>query len=261
MHVPRVSGLIIAVALSAGVAAPGRAQAPPAAAPLMVFAASDIGPPFKQIVPQFEKKTRTTVTLVFGSTGTLAQQIRNGAPADVFFAANESFVNDLASENLTLRQTHTIYARGRVAAVSLKSNAIRIDELTDLTNPNIRRIAIANPQHAPYGLAAKEALEAAGLWDTLEPKLVFGENVQQAVQFVRSGSAQAGLVARSVADTSDLHWKLVDDRLHAPLNQMAVVVARTKQPAASRSFIEFVNGVQGRFVMRQFGFLLPGESF
>ena len=189
MHVPRVSGLLIAVALSAGVAAPGRAQAPPTAAPLMVFAASDIGPPFKQLVPQFEQKTRTTVTLVLGSTGTLAQQIRNGASADVFFAANESFVNDLASENLTLRQTHTIYARGRVAAVSLKSSAIRIDELTDLTNPNIRRIAIANPQHAPYGLAAKQALEAAGLWDTLEPKLVFGENVQQAVQFVRSGSA------------------------------------------------------------------------
>jgi molybdate transport system substrate-binding protein len=85
--------------------------------------------------------------------------------------------------------------------------------------------------------------------------------VQQAVQFVRSGSAEAGLVARSVADTSDLHWKLVDDRLHAPLNQMAVVLARTKQPGASMSFIEFVNSAQGRFVMRQFGFLLPGESF
>jgi molybdate transport system substrate-binding protein len=261
MHLRSVSGLIVAVALSVGLAAPGRAQAPPPAAALMVFAASDLGPPFKQIVPQFERKTRTAVTLVLGSTGTLAQQIRNGAPADVFFAANESFVNDLARENLTLRQTHAIYARGRVATVSLNSSAVRINELTDLTNPKIRRIAIANPQHAPYGLAAKQTLEAAGLWDTLEAKLVFGENVQQAVQFVRSGSAEAGLVARSVADTSDLHWKLVDDRLHAPLNQMAVVVARTKQPAVSMSFIEFVNAVQGRFVMRQFGFLLPGESF
>ena len=199
--------------------------------------------------------------LTFGFVRSLAQQIRNGAPADVFFAANESFVEDLTRENLTLRQTQTIYARGRLATVTLKSTGIRINGVSDLTNPKVRRIAIATPQHAPYGLAAKEALEAAGLWTTLEPKLVFSESVQQAVQFVRSGSAEAGLVARSVADTPDLHWKLVDDRLHAPLNQMAVVLARTKHPGVSMSFIEFVKGLQGRFVMQQFGFLRPGESF
>lgn len=248
------------VALLAGTAVSGRAQTP-SQEPLLVFAAADLGPAFAQIVPQFERKTRADVTLVLGSTGMLAQQIRNGAPADVFFAANESFIKDLAAENLTLRQTHALYARGRIAMVSLRSGNIRIDDLTDLADARIRRIAIANPQHAPYGLAARQALEAAGLWTTLEPKLVFGENVQQAVQFVRSGSAEAGLVARSVADTSDLRWKLVDAALHAPLDQMAVVLARTRQPAAAMSFIEFVNGTQGRFVMRTFGFLLPGESF
>jgi molybdate transport system substrate-binding protein len=238
---------------------PGGAQeAPPA--PLIVFAASDLGPAFAQIVPQFERKTRTDVTLGLGSTGMLAQQIRNGAPADVFFAANESFIKDLAAENLTLRQTHAIYARGRIATVTLRSGGLRINDLEDLADARITRIAIANPQHAPYGLAAKQAIEAAGLWGTLESKLVFGENVQQAVQFVRSGSIQAGIVARSVADTSDLQWKLVDARLHRPLDQMAAVLSRTKQPAASMSFIDFVNGTQGRFVMRQLGFLLPGEQ-
>lgn len=233
----------------------------PRSAALMVFAASDLGPAFAQIVPEFERKTRTDVTLVLGSTGMLAQQIRNGAPADVFFAANESFINELAAENLTLRQTHALYARGRIATVTLKSSGIRINELKDLADARVKRIAIANPQHAPYGLAAKQAIEAAGLWQALEPKLVFGENVQQAAQFVRSGSAEAGIIARSVAGTADLQWKLVDAALHAPLDQMAVVVARTKQPAASLSFIAFVNGTQGRFVMRQFGFLLPDESF
>ena len=237
-----------------------RAQAQPAG-PILVFAASDLGPAFKQIVPEFERKTGADVTLVLGSTGMLAQQIRNGAPADVFFAANESFVNDLAAENLTLRRTSTLYARGRVAAITLKSGGIRIDRLADLDNPRVKRIALANPQHAPYGFAARQALEAAGLWKTLEPRLVFGENVQQAAQFVRSGSADAGLVARSVADTPDLHWTLVDDALHAPLNQVAVALARTAQPGVSVSFIEFVNGTEGRLVMRQFGFLLPGESF
>jgi molybdate transport system substrate-binding protein len=248
---------VLGLALWSAVAA---AQAP-TAGPLTVFAASDLGPPFKQIVPQFERKTRSRVTLVLGSTGMLTQQIRNGAPADVFFAANESFINELALENLTLRQTNTLYARGRIATVTLKSGSLRVTDLKDLVNPEIRRIAIANPQHAPYGLAAKQALETAGLWDTLETKLVFGENVQQAAQFVRSGSAEAGIIARSVADAVDFQWKLVDNRLHAPLEQAAVVLTRTKQPGAAMSFIEFVNGIQGRFVMRQFGFLLPGESF
>jgi molybdate transport system substrate-binding protein len=234
------------------------AQAP---VPLVVFAASDLGPAFKQIVPQFEQRIRTSVTLVLGSTGMLAHQIRNGAPADVFFAANESFINELTAENLTLRHTQALYARGRIASVTLKSSGIRIDELRDLADARIKRISIAHPQHAPYGLAARQALESAGLWTALERKLVFGENVQQAVQFVLSGSAEAGIVARSVADTPDLHWSLVDDRLHRPLDQMAVVIARTKQARAAMSFIQFVNDARGRAVMRRFGFLLPTESF
>ncbi len=228
--------------------------AQPQPAPLTVFAASDLGPAFKQIVPPFEARARTTVTLALGSTGMLAQQIRNGAPADVFFAANESFVNDLVAESLTVPGTDAIYARGRVAIVTLKSSNLRVNDLKDLANPQIRRIAIANPQHAPYGLAAKQALETQGLWSGLESRLVFGENVQQAVQFVRSGSAEAGIVARSVAGTPDLIWRLVDERLHQPLNQKAVVLARTKQAATARSLIEFINGSQGRAVLKQFGF-------
>lgn len=226
-----------------------------------VFAAADLGPPFKQLVPQYERKTGTKITLVLGSTGTLTQQIRNGAPADVFFAANEAYIQQLSAEFLTIEWTRRLYARGRIATVTLKATGISVDELNDLAQPSVRRIAIANPTHAPYGLAAKEALEAAGLWKTVAPKLVFGENVQQAVQFVRSGSAEAGIVARSVADTPDLKWKLVEQQLHAPLDQVAVVLARTKQRAASTAFIEFVNSTQGRVVMRQFGFLLPGEAF
>jgi molybdate transport system substrate-binding protein len=260
MNVRRLIRAVVLV-MAAGAAAVSSGAQTPSSRPLTVFAAADLGPAFRQIVPEFERKTQNRVTLVLGSTGMLAQQIRNGAPADLFFSANESFVTELADENLTLRQTHVLYARGRIATVTLKSGGIRIGELTDLTGARVRRIAIANPQHAPYGLAAKQALEAAGLWKTVQPKLVFGENVQQAVQFVRSGSAEAGLVARSVSDTPDLHWTLVDDRLHAPLNQVAVVLARTKRADASKSFLDFVNSLEGRAVMRQFGFLLPGENF
>ena len=260
MSGPRLLCLVVALLQAGTGTIVGGAQAAPSVS-LTVFAAADLGPPFKQIVPQFERQSGIDVTLVLGSTGMLAQQIRNGAPADVFFAANESFVDSIAAENLTLRRTNSLYARGRIAIVTLKSGGVRINDLDDLADARVRRIALANPQHAPYGMAAKQALEATGLWKTLEPRLVFGENVQQAVQFVRSGSVEAGIVARSVADTPDLQWKLVDEGLHAPLSQMAVVLARTKQRAASISFIEFVNGTQGRFVMRQFGFLLPGDSF
>jgi molybdate transport system substrate-binding protein len=161
---------------------------------------------------------------------------------------------------LTLQHSQQVYARGRIALVALRSGPVHVDSLTDLADARVKHIAIANPQHAPYGLAAKQALEAAGLWTALEPKLVFGENVQQAAQFVRSGSAEAGIVARSVSDTPDLTWRLVDQRLHAPLDQMAVVLGRTKQPQAAAAFIAFVNSAGGRIVMRQFGFLLPGES-
>jgi molybdate transport system substrate-binding protein len=205
--------LLVTVLLAAATTVSGRAQARPIA-PLIVFAAADLGPPFKQIVPHFERATGARVTLVLGSTGVLAQQIRNGAPADVFFAANETFITTLAAESLTLRHTHALYARGRIATVTLRAGGIRLNALADLADARVKRIAIAHPQHAPYGLAARQALEATGLWKTVEPKLVFGENVQQAVQFVRSGSVDAGIVARSVADTPDLAWQLVDERLH-----------------------------------------------
>lgn len=245
----------LAVAAFAGSSVSTAAQTSGA---LTVFAASDLGPAFKQIVPQFERKTGTSVTLVLGSTGMLTQQIRNGAPADVFFAANESFVTQLAAEQLTLPHTTAPYARGRIAIVALKSTSIHIETLANLADNRVRRIAMANPQHAPYGLAAKQALEAAGIWKAVEPKLVFGENVQQAVQFVRSGSADAGLVARSVSDTPDLRWTLVDAGLHASLEQVAVVLARTKRPREAGAFIAFVNSANGRIVMKQFGFLMPG---
>ena len=248
---------VMGLAMLTMAAAPFAGPAPPRA--ITVFAASDLGPPFKRIVAEYERRTGTAITLVLGSTGTLTQQIRNGAPADVFFAANEEYVRQLAAESLTIESTRCLYARGLLALVTLKRTNHGVVALDDLANSRVKRIAMANPAHAPYGMAARQALETTGLWRIVEPKLVYGENVQQAVQFVRSGSVDAGIVARSVADSPDLRWHLIDERLHRPLNQAAVVLARTKEAAASLAFIEFVNGPDGRPVMRQFGFVPPGE--
>jgi molybdate transport system substrate-binding protein len=228
---------------------------------LTVFAASDLAPAFEKIIPQFEATANARVTLVLGSSGTLAQQIRNGAPADVFFAANESFIDGLMPDGLIVSQSRVRYARGRVVLVTLKASRLPIHSLHDLSDPKVRRVAIANPGHAPYGVAAQQALETAGLWKVVQPKLVYGENVQQAVQFVRSGSVDAGIVARSIAEGPDLTWQLVDANLHAPVNQMAAIVTRSKEQELARSFLKFIAGVHARTVMRHLGFLLPGEDF
>jgi molybdate transport system substrate-binding protein len=251
----------VAVALTAGLLqrAPARAQVTPAT--LTVFAAADLGPAFRRLIPIFERSAGARVTFVPGSTGTLTQQIRNGAPADLFFAASESAIDDLSKEGLVLPQSRTLYARGRLVLASLTSSPLHPAALKDLADPRIRRIAIANPAHAPYGLAAQQALQAAGVWSVVQPKLVYGENVQQALQFVQSGSADAGIVARSLADSGHIVWTLVDPLQYAPLNQTAVVLARTTQSRLALSFLTFVQGPQGRAAMKQFGFLIPGEDF
>jgi molybdate transport system substrate-binding protein len=228
---------------------------------LTVFAAADLGPAFRQLIPEFERSAHAHVTLVPGSTGTLAQQILNGAPADLFFAASESATDDLGREGLILPQSRTLYARGQLVLAGLKTSTVHPRTLQDLANPRIRRIAIANPSHAPYGLAAQQALQTAGLWTAVQPKLVYGENVQQALQFVQSGSAEAGIFARSLAETQGLAWTLVDSSLYAPINQTAVVLNPAKQPALALLFLEFVKGPRGRAVLKRFGFLLPGEDF
>ncbi len=252
----RSSLTVLALAALGSVAA-AFAQSEPKA--LTVFAASDLGPALERLVPLFEKTANAKVTMVLGSSGTMAQQIRNGAPADVFFSANERFIDDLAGDTAILPNTRVRYARGRIVTVTLKANAERISSLRDLAEPRVRRVAIANPGHAPYGEAARQALEATGLWKVVEPKLVYAENVQQTIQFVRSGSADAAIAARSIVELPDLAWTLIDADLHAPITQMAAVVSRTKDRALASAFLTFINGQQGRAVLAQFGFLPPAS--
>ncbi len=137
---------------------------------------------------------------------------------------------------------------------------IEIAQLQDLENPLIQRIAIANPEHAPYGLAAKEALLATGLWESVEPKLVYGENIRQTLQFIQTGDAQAGIVALSIANVPEIRWTLIDADLHTPLLQALAVVKSSSQPEAARAFAAFVNSEEGRVIMRRYGFVMPGET-
>lgn len=236
--------------------APAAASAQPA---VTVFAAADLAFAFKELAPRFEKALGVRVTVVPGSTGNLARQIEHGAPADVFFAADESVVKRLVAERVLIAETRTMYARGRIVLATAKRFGPRLTDVKGLLDPRVRHVAIANPLHAPYGKAAEEALRKAGVWESLKPKMVYGENIRHALQFVQAGAAEAGIVARSVADVPEVEWVLIDASLHAPLNQTAAVVRRSARPELGLALIQFVNGPEGREIMRRYGLLLPGE--
>ena len=228
-------------------------------AEVAVFGASDLALAFKEIVPKFERALGVKVTLVLGSTGTLAKQIEHGAPADVFFAADRTFIEELAVKGVVIPETRALYAQGRLVLATARSAGAKLTELRQLTDARIRHVAIANPAHAPYGRAAEQTLRAVGVWDPVRAKLVYGENIRQALQFVESGAAEAGLIALSLANVPAIDYVVIDRTLHAPLNQSVAVVRRSRRPELGLAFIQFVNGAEGRPIMKRFGFLLPGE--
>jgi molybdate transport system substrate-binding protein len=222
--------------------------------PLKVAAASDLARAFTDVGEAYTKKTGQKVVFSFGSTGLLTKQIQEGAPFDVFAAANRSYVDEAVNAGACRGETAALYARGRIVVWTKSGEAPALEALRDA---KYTKIAIANPEHAPYGRAAKEALERTGVWGAVAPKMVYGENVQQTLQFAQTGNADVAIVALALAMVSDGRYAPVDTALHAPLDQALVVC---KGGPGSREFVAFVNGEEGRAVMRRYGFLLPGES-
>jgi len=247
--------LLLAACANNGVQEPASAVGDP----LLVAAAADLQFAFTDIGAMFSKQTGHAVDFSFGSTGLLTQQIENGAPFDVVAAANVSYVDRLREKDLIIPDSEQLYAQGRIVLVVNRQASVVATTLADLQSSDIQRIAIANPTHAPYGLAAQQALQTAGLWDALQPKIVFGENVRQTLQFVQTGDAQAGIVSLSIAGVPEVRSTPIDSSLHAPINQAMAILKRTKQETLARQFIAFVNGPQGRPVMKKYGFLLPDE--
>ena len=247
--------LLLAAALLGDVT-PSRSAEPPT---LTIFAAADLAFALRDLAPRFEKAGGVKVSLVLGSTGTLARQIEHGAPADVFFAANESFIDDLARVGAVIPETKGLYAQGRLVLATSRSFGAKLTDLRQLADAKVRRVAIANPQHAPYGKAAEQALRKVGLWEAVQPKLVYGENIRHALQFLQTGATDAGIVALSVANVPEIDWVAIDPALHASLNQVVAVVRKSGRPELGLAFIQFVGGPEGRRIMKSYGFLLPGE--
>jgi len=227
---------------------------------IIVAAASDLTPAFEELGRRYEQDTGTRVTFTFGSTGMLAQQIENGAPFDLFAAANVEFIDRLERQGLIVGDTKALYARGRITVWTRTDSGLEIKGIVDLARAEVRRIAIANPDHAPYGKAAREALESAGIWGSVEPKVVYGENIRQAMQYAETGNADVAITALSLSVGRNGHWTLIPEELHKPLDQALAVIKGSRKEQDARRFAEFINSPQGRTLMRKFGFILPGEA-
>jgi len=230
------------------------------ATPLKVAAAADLSLAFREVAQAFESRSGQKVIFSFGSTGLLAKQIAEGAPYDVFAAANVSFADDVIRAGSCAGDSKALYARGRIVVWTPRTELQPPKTLAELADRRFVKIAIANPEHAPYGRAAMQALTKAGLADQLRTRLVYGENVLQTLQFARSGNVEAAVVALSLAIVTDGNYLTIDEALHQPIDQAMVVCGKNPERlSAARQFSTFVNSAEGRVIMRRFGFLLPGE--
>jgi molybdate transport system substrate-binding protein len=252
-----------ALAFAASVATFGRVRAQ--TAPL-IAAASDLKFALEEFAAEFRDTHHTEIRLVFGSSGNFARQIRQGAPYELFLAADEDYVLALARDGYT-RDTGDLYAIGRIVVMVPVDSPIAVDPHLDgieqaLASGNLARFAIANPEHAPYGLRAKQALESRGLWPALQPYLVFGENIAQTVQFVVAGAVSAGIGALSLALAPTLAGRqrhaVIPADWHEPLRQRMVLLAGAGAVAAQ--FYDWLRGARARVILRRYGFLLPGED-
>lgn len=229
---------------------------------ITVAAAADLKFAMDEIVTGFKKShSGAELDVIYGSSGKFHTQIQQGAPYDLFFSADINYPRELAKKGMAASEVKP-YAVGRVVLWSNSMDASKMT-LASLTDPKIARIAIANPKHAPYGKRAEEALKASGLWDRLQPKFVFGENIAHTAQFVQTGNAQVGIIALSLAVNPELAKKggyyLIPDKLHNPLEQGYII---TKQGAAkllAKQFADYMGSKPARSIMTRYGFVLPGE--
>ena len=233
------------------------------AAELKIAAASDLNFAFKDLVAEYEKKTGDQVKLTLGSSGNFYSQIENGAPFDLYFSADIRYPQKLIEGGHGVADSLYKYAVGRIVLWVPTGSAVPIDKgFESLASPSVRKIAIANPKHAPYGRAAVAALEHFKLYDATKDKLVMGENISQAAQFVESGASDAGIIALSLAMAPTMkaagkYWEVPADA-HPPIEQGAVVLKRSTNQEKARQFLKFLQGNEGQEIMRRYGFLLPG---
>ena len=232
---------------------------------ITVAAAADLKFAMGDLTAKFEQQTGTKVNVTYGSSGNFFAQLQNGAPFDIFFSADINYPRKLEAAGLSEPGTLYEYALGKIVLWTPKDSPLDLERQGwhVLLDSRARKIAIANPAHAPYGRAAVAALKRAGIYDQVQSKLVFGENISQTAQFVQSGSAQVGIVALSLAVSPAMRdgrrWE-IPGNLYPPLVQAAILLKSSKVKAESRKFLDFVKSADGREILEKYGFEKPAQG-
>ncbi len=214
----------------------------------------------EEISQAFEAENDIKIVFQFGSSGNLAQQISSGAPIDLFLSSNQNFIEGLVAGGDILEESIAHFAMGRIVLAVNKQADLDIQVLEDLLDEDIIYISIANPSHAPYGMAAKEVLEKMGLWHKLEKKLVYGETITQAMQYIQTGNAPAGIIALSSAVVPEIDYFLIDNSLHSPLIHTLGIVSRSERQELASEFVAFINSPRGKAIMEEYGFCQPDQG-
>ena len=251
MKIPSKLIIILLTVLFAGSHAPAPA--------VKVAASADLKFAMAELASQFEKQSGAKLDITYGSSGNFLTQIENGAPFDLFFSADSEYPKKLEAAGLAEPGTLREYAVGHIVIWTPNDSGINAakDGWKSSLDQRVKKIAIANPEHAPYGRAAVAALKKAGIYEQVKHKLVYGENISQAAQFVRSGNAQAGIVAMSLAVSPAMHdgkrWEIPAE-MHPAIEQGAVVLKNAKNKEAAQAFLEFVKSAAGRTILSKYGF-------
>jgi molybdate transport system substrate-binding protein len=256
-----------AAPLAACAADPGSAPqaAPKPCGTVTVAAAADLMYATNEIAANFEKATGCALRVSTGSSGNFLSQIENGAPFDVFFSADIEYPKKLEAEGLAVPGSTYLYAVGKIVLWVRNDSLLDISRgLAALRDPSTEKVAIANPQHAPYGRAAEEALRKADVFDAVKNRLVLGENISQAAQFVESGNADAGILALSLALSPGMKekgrfWR-VPENLYTPIQQGVVLVRSSRNPQGARAFLEYMKSPATAALLERYGFVLPGKG-
>jgi molybdate transport system substrate-binding protein len=229
-----------------------------------VAAASDLTYAMNEIVADFEKATGCTVRVSMGSSGNFLTQIENGAPFDVFFSADIAYPEKLEAEGLAAPGGTYVYAIGKIVLWTRNDSRVDVGRgFAALREPAVRKIAIANPAHAPYGRAAEQALRQSGVYEAVKGRLVLGENISQAAEFVESGNADAGILALSLVLSPAMKdkgraWN-IPENLYTPIEQGAVVVRAAANPQAARQFLDYIKTPATAALLERYGFVLPAK--
>ena len=237
----------------------GFSPQPSRAQEITVAAAADLQPAMQDVAARFQKETGRRVNVIYGSSGNFFQQIQNGAPFDMFFSANLDYPKNLESAGLTEKGSYYQYARGKIVVWVPRDSKINLDSgLRSLLDPGVQKIAIANPQHAPYGQAAIAAMQKEGIYEKVKDKFVLGENISQVASFVTAGTADVAVLALSLALSPNLkdkgRYAAIPANDYPPIEQACVILSGSKNKEGSRQFLAFVRSAQVADTLASYGF-------